>query len=205
MAGRRRASGGSDPGTLAAILNLAGQRAHCHGQPHRRAAARAGGARRAVPSARPRRRSRYQRKNRRPAIRPSSRPSSRGGHNGCKSTRRCTARPSAEVRRARRPSRELASRELGRFFMSQLGRFFMSQSKTFFVEIYFVLSSNDSVAAREPPAPAQGPMQRPTGGHKAPTRRPVRPARAAVGDDTLAPEPEQVLPPTPCRLAPRLV
>ena len=202
MAGRRRASGGSDPDTLAAILNLGN--AHIATGNHTAALPLVQEALDGLCRVRGRR-SRYQRKNRRPAIRPSSRPSSRGGHNGCKSTRRCTARPSAEVRRARRPSRELASRELGRFFMSQLGRFFMSQSKTFFVEIYGVLSSNDSVAAREPPAPAQGPMQRPTGGHKAPTRRPVRPARAAVGDDTLAPEPEQVLPPTPCRLAPRLV
>ena len=59
----------------------------------------------------------------------------------------------------------------------------------------------------KPQAPASThlPMQRPTGGHVAPTRRPVRPARAAVGDDTQAPAPEQVLLPAPCRLAPRLV
>ena len=47
-------------------------------------------------------------------------------------------------------------------------------------------------------------MQRPTGGHVAPTQRPARPARSAVGDDLQAPMPERVLPPAPWRLAPRL-
>jgi len=35
-------------------------------------------------------------------------------------------------------------------------------------------------------------MQRPTGGHVAPTQRPARPARSAVGDDLQAPMPERV-------------
>ena len=57
---------------------------------------------------------------------------------------------------------------------------------------------------RELPTPAQGPMQRPTGGHVAPTQRPARPTRSAVGDDLQAPMPERVLPPAPWHLAPRL-